>query len=203
MTDQIDQVEILHLAASSFRQVALMCPARHHHRTTLHMLCLLQQLHLCLDHPTWRWCAPLDITTEGQIVRVVRARDQRYTLIIQIRNLSPIHKQVFILLLLLTHSSFTQESLSSSQTGVYLASVTYTLISHAGISLQFTNRCLSCFCYLHTHHSRKNLSPIHKQVFILLLLLTHSSFTQESLSNSQTGVYLASVTYTLIVHCSH
>ena len=115
MTDQIDQVEILQLAASSFRQVALVCPARHHHWTTLHMLCLLQQLHLCLDHPTWRWCAPLDITTEGQIVRVVRARDQRYTLIIQIRNLSPIHKQVFILLLSLTHSSFTQKSLSSHQ----------------------------------------------------------------------------------------
>ena len=142
----------MQLAASLCRQAALMCPARHHHRTTLHMLCLLQQLHLCLDHPTWRWCAPLDITTEGQIVRVVRARDQRYTLIIQIRNLSPIHKQVSILLLSLTHSSFTQESLSSSQTGVYLAFVNYTLIIYTGIS------------------------PIHKQVFILLLSLTHSLF---------------------------
>ncbi|XP_041362052.1 vacuolar protein sorting-associated protein 13B-like [Gigantopelta aegis] len=53
-------------------------------------------IHLCLDSPSWKWCEPFSIDREDSVVRTVRAKDQHYTLIIRVRSLSNIQKQVII-----------------------------------------------------------------------------------------------------------
>ncbi|KAK7463278.1 hypothetical protein BaRGS_00038145, partial [Batillaria attramentaria] len=55
-----------------------------------------QLLHLCLEHPTWRWCSPISVEKDGHTVRVVRARDQRYTLVVKTKHLNPMCRQVVV-----------------------------------------------------------------------------------------------------------
>ncbi|KAJ8322323.1 hypothetical protein KUTeg_000794 [Tegillarca granosa] len=55
-----------------------------------------QKLHLCLDGKIWKWCDGFSIDNDSHVVRAVRTIDQKYTLIIQVKPLSNVQKQVII-----------------------------------------------------------------------------------------------------------
>ncbi|XP_052096921.1 intermembrane lipid transfer protein VPS13B-like isoform X1 [Mytilus californianus] len=55
-----------------------------------------QELHMCLDGKIWKWCEAFDLDTIGPVVRVVKTIDRRYTVLIQIKQLSNSQKQIII-----------------------------------------------------------------------------------------------------------
>ncbi|KAJ8322215.1 hypothetical protein KUTeg_000686 [Tegillarca granosa] len=63
---------------------------------TCHPVRFGQKLHLCLDGKIWKWCDGFSIDNDSHVVRAVRTIDQKYTLIIQVKPLSNVQKQVII-----------------------------------------------------------------------------------------------------------
>ncbi|KAK3589215.1 hypothetical protein CHS0354_020076 [Potamilus streckersoni] len=55
-----------------------------------------QQLHLCVDGKSWKWCEPFNINHVGTIVKCVRSPDKQCTFIIKVKSLSNTQKQVII-----------------------------------------------------------------------------------------------------------
>ncbi|XP_063419366.1 intermembrane lipid transfer protein VPS13B-like [Mytilus trossulus] len=55
-----------------------------------------QELHMCLDGKIWKWCEAFDLDTIGTVVRVVKTIDRRYTVLIQIKQISNSQKQIII-----------------------------------------------------------------------------------------------------------
>ncbi|XP_048244061.1 vacuolar protein sorting-associated protein 13B-like isoform X2 [Haliotis rufescens] len=55
-----------------------------------------QLLHVCMDQPSWKWCDPFDINTDTSVIRAVTAKDQSYTVIIKIKQLTNTQKQIII-----------------------------------------------------------------------------------------------------------
>ncbi|XP_035828543.1 vacuolar protein sorting-associated protein 13B [Aplysia californica] len=55
-----------------------------------------QLLHLCVDQPSWKWTEPFAVDQVGSSVRSVRARDQRYGVIVLVKKLSALQMKVTI-----------------------------------------------------------------------------------------------------------
>ncbi|KAL3889914.1 hypothetical protein ACJMK2_002232 [Sinanodonta woodiana] len=55
-----------------------------------------QQLHLCLDGKSWKWCEPFNINQVGTIAKCVKSPDNQCTFIIKVKSLSSTQKQVII-----------------------------------------------------------------------------------------------------------
>lgn len=55
-----------------------------------------QLLHVCVEGMHWKWCEPFNIDTVGTIVRHMEHKEQNATLIILIKSLNSIQKQVLI-----------------------------------------------------------------------------------------------------------
>lgn len=54
----------------------------------------LQELHLCVDGKVWKWSEPFDINTVGSVVRVMKTFNQQQSLIITIKQITNVQKQV-------------------------------------------------------------------------------------------------------------
>ncbi|GAB6029598.1 Vacuolar protein sorting-associated protein 13B [Chamberlinius hualienensis] len=55
-----------------------------------------QIIHACIEGMRWKWCEPFDIDSEGIQVIKVESDSRKATLIIRIKQLNPIQKQVII-----------------------------------------------------------------------------------------------------------
>ncbi|XP_055998709.1 intermembrane lipid transfer protein VPS13B-like isoform X2 [Ostrea edulis] len=55
-----------------------------------------QELHLCVDGKVWKWSEPFDINAVGSIVRVMKSFNQQQSLIITVKQISNVQKQVTI-----------------------------------------------------------------------------------------------------------
>ncbi|KAK6186959.1 hypothetical protein SNE40_006214 [Patella caerulea] len=53
-----------------------------------------QALHLCVDSSCIKWCDAFDVLKTGTIVRVVRSKEENYTVIVKIKQLSNTQKQI-------------------------------------------------------------------------------------------------------------
>ena len=63
------------------------------------IFCSLQSLHVCVDGKVWKWCQPFTIDEPGHVIRVVKTLDQHYSLIVYIKNVSNVQKQVIFQIL--------------------------------------------------------------------------------------------------------
>lgn len=54
----------------------------------------LQELHLCVDGKVWKWSEPFDINTVGSVVRVMKTFNQQQSLIITIKQITNVQRQV-------------------------------------------------------------------------------------------------------------
>lgn len=55
---------------------------------------VLQELHLCVDGKVWKWSEPFDINSVGSVVRVMKTFNQQQSLIITIKQITNVQKQV-------------------------------------------------------------------------------------------------------------
>jgi hypothetical protein len=53
-----------------------------------------QELHLCVDGKVWKWSEPFDINVVGSVVRVMKSFNQQQSLIITVKQISNVQKQV-------------------------------------------------------------------------------------------------------------
>lgn len=54
-------------------------------------------LHVCVNAETWFWCDPFSIDDDGIIVRVVATNSSNLKLIIKVKALSNVQKQVSLI----------------------------------------------------------------------------------------------------------
>ncbi|XP_061177950.1 intermembrane lipid transfer protein VPS13B-like [Saccostrea echinata] len=74
----------------------IVLESRHMHCYSWRSQKAKQEFHLCVDGKVWKWSEPFDINTVGSVVRVMKTFNQQQSLIITVKQISNVQKQVTI-----------------------------------------------------------------------------------------------------------